>query len=1818
VRAWVDTVATEAGADDLGAVFSGWHAGTLPSLVLCCEAEAAAALAEGGTETAAALASAKTAGDEAAGGATAPPAPPAAGRQPSKAKLMAIRSAALAVQEAGEAEVAEGAAAASLEVICGRLLQLAKPAAVHHSPTLRAARGGGSYGAEHADLPALLSQQVLAEATPALVLTQSPLEHLLAVVVGIDGTGGPLDGWTLMPTQLARWGTEAQFAAEIANFLAGGGGASAPAGGETRRVLLLQCDPATSAPGLLHHAMHLCQLASARAPAAATAANRIVLLIHLPAGTARRRRAFSLDFRRGWGCFFIDDLRAVASGSGVPGVGMQLLLGHGIGELAGSGRLPLGRIIAEESRAALLRCTAPWLSDSVPAEVAAAHSFARRVEMLRRLAAVPRFESLLQKGVGMVLQRADADTHGRQVQTRAAAGGTFGGTFREALHHASRLLVTQATAHVLRALDENFNLGLLLDAVERADDPLLELWFALASAPSIIDWTVLAARARLGGAADDVAADPVNNSGRHGPLIARFPFSARLVRLLEHPETREVHAGADVPRVTAAFEAAIGEQAAAACRGRRLCDAYCHDMVASVSPHFAALPFAPLLAVYRAYIGASHAHALASPGAMHAAAWACAASVYHAAALLAAAELPPDATNALLARCDAAARAPGASVASLDRHLLLEVLRAAWADARALARVGGEGVSWRELGARVARLTIHAEALLAFAAPAASGEVGASASASSPAEDEPAASWRGLRPLVLFGREAPPAAGVAPAALDELAAAACAPLSGIAALRTLLAAAARATDVPGAFARCYMQEVLLPAAIAGDPERAPLDAESCEHLVSCLADVPAPAAGGKGKAAGKAPTGKAAASGIVPLSPACRSLLLHALSRAAAEVPPLGAALEKLPALAGTRGCAAYLEQHEALGWTRVLSSEGAPAAATLAEHLAADMAAAGAELSNEERLRAVRFGGELAPSKLRQLALADLQAVAGAKVRLALFVRRLAESLRGPAGRSSTEAVALITGCAQTRELLCHRLEPIDLRLFVLRLLWREGGLGMLSRLLTLPVSALSWLPMDVGASSKVLQTSQLLDPFRWLFSDGYTQGAMYASIVTLVRNVATFREAPETRDAALSRLRKELDQLDGAAILALVGAHFSLTSPVLHDAATLRMQRVTNAGETGGLLPAVVMKLRGETARAACTWVLGGCEGGVGSGRWREWQQGRKQSQSAPPSKRTMVQLQLSVHLLLRCVAPGSWWHSVLVSPSRLTNSFVPTMHSAPEMLLVMRGMNEYVAWYRCPRGHPYSVGACTRPMEVSSCPQCGAQIGGSNHTDVRGVTRLGTLEDMGLAGRDPNTRDGLKSAGAKGDDGSARRGYYRDDFSIHDLSFGGVAGPRIGPVACRVMRIFINLVLWAAGAIDPARWAEVALLLRLGHGVGGAQVSVKAEEQAQDFLMQQVRRDWSALCDTFRIDDEELALALHLVVRTMPKVPSDAGFATEAARSEFEFAFQADCVAPVFGSKVGPILRAAQAELEPKDRTQALRRALGADIWDQLTATSAKVELDGGVVSWLWMPAPDCSHALFVREFQLAANNSRRFPTLAALLRHEARLPLIRHIADVLRWHAVLFEALGGTGLRRDEATALTNAELVDRLPEDAQPAAREALTAFCDGFNAAFPLVERLYECQVTTTPPSNPSHPKLHPKLHPTPGQPVRLHGGGRYAARRPVGHGRRPTGADGAGGGRRILAALGHRGRAGRQRAVHRAAAQHAGRRAQRAARADARVGRAGGGRRAHAAVVPDAVRGGAAHAHLVRPVAQPRAAARGLPPPRRRRRRRRRRRHRR
>ncbi|KAJ5643718.1 uncharacterized protein N7484_006225 [Penicillium longicatenatum] len=44
----------------------------------------------------------------------------------------------------------------------------------------------------------------------------------------------------------------------------------------------------------------------------------------------------------------------------------------------------------------------------------------------------------------------------------------------------------------------------------------------------------------------------------------------------------------------------------------------------------------------------------------------------------------------------------------------------------------------------------------------------------------------------------------------------------------------------------------------------------------------------------------------------------------------------------------------------------------------------------------------------------------------------------------------------------------------------------------------------------------------------------------------------------------------------------------------------------------------------------------------------------------------------------------------------------------------------WYYCRNGHPFTIGECGGAVELASCPECGAQIGGQEHLPAPGVVR------------------------------------------------------------------------------------------------------------------------------------------------------------------------------------------------------------------------------------------------------------------------------------------------------------------------------------------------------------------------------------------------------------------------------------------------------------------------------------------------------------------
>ncbi|KAE8283229.1 E3 ubiquitin-protein ligase rnf213-alpha [Larimichthys crocea] len=123
--------------------------------------------------------------------------------------------------------------------------------------------------------------------------------------------------------------------------------------------------------------------------------------------------------------------------------------------------------------------------------------------------------------------------------------------------------------------------------------------------------------------------------------------------------------------------------------------------------------------------------------------------------------------------------------------------------------------------------------------------------------------------------------------------------------------------------------------------------------------------------------------------------------------------------------------------------------------------------------------------------------------------------------------------------------------------------------------------------------------------------------------------------------------------------------------------------------------------------------------------------------------VLVDLGIHLaaVLLCGNQGvlAPLQQLAMAPANMQRAFLPTM--ADDMLAVAQQAMGPVQWYKCPNGHPCTIGECGQPMQQSRCLDCNAVIGGHNHQAVQGFQIVQLQGDRTQTGHilgDPSRRD------------------------------------------------------------------------------------------------------------------------------------------------------------------------------------------------------------------------------------------------------------------------------------------------------------------------------------------------------------------------------------------------------------------------------------------------------------------------------------------------
>ena len=129
------------------------------------------------------------------------------------------------------------------------------------------------------------------------------------------------------------------------------------------------------------------------------------------------------------------------------------------------------------------------------------------------------------------------------------------------------------------------------------------------------------------------------------------------------------------------------------------------------------------------------------------------------------------------------------------------------------------------------------------------------------------------------------------------------------------------------------------------------------------------------------------------------------------------------------------------------------------------------------------------------------------------------------------------------------------------------------------------------------------------------------------------------------------------------------------------------------------------------------------------------------------------------------------------------------------------------------------------------------------------------------------------------------------------------------------------------------------------------------------------------------------------------------------------------------------------------------------DQLPDRAAAARLQ------LWRFRESVTFQRFKTSFELINKRTEsQFPVIAAVLKYEHRLSLVKYTADIFAWQALLFKYLKSGSVNRQEAAETTNAYFIDNMvPQEEQQHAFEVLDRFCVAFNATITQPDPLIEC-----------------------------------------------------------------------------------------------------------------------------------------------------------
>merc|ERR1712137_219375 len=278
-----------------------------------------------------------------------------------------------------------------------------------------------------------------------------------------------------------------------------------------------------------------------------------------------------------------------------------------------------------------------------------------------------------------------------------------------------------------------------------------------------------------------------------------------------------------------------------------------------------------------------------------------------------------------------------------------------------------------------------------------------------------------------------------------------------------------------------------------------------------------------------------------------------------------------------------------------------------------------------------------------------------------------------------------------------------------------------------------------------------------------------------------------------------------------------------------------------------------------------------------------------------------------------------------------------------------------------------------------------------------------------------------------------------------------------SCRVLRFFLHNLLLISACLSDSSQRSIGQL-----------IGAKSGDEAIGELSKRLHGDWKSLRNMTNLPSADLALSIHLVIHTLSKevllMKCNVLYSTSVRnREEKKLSLQIERI--MTDRHLKEKIEDIREELKVSGDMSMIRLATGEALWFEIHEHHLRIGQTADQDTLLWRYREPVSFHHFKNFCTLRASDlAENHQLLKRFMEEESRLHHIRGIADVLAWHAILFEVFPHRSMSRIDAIDVTNADAIARLPESRQEDAWAVFHRFARAFNEILPTIDPLYECE----------------------------------------------------------------------------------------------------------------------------------------------------------